>query len=168
MVAQLARLATFDDPDKAIASVMNDRGAAFYGLRDTAIFTGLLQPRQRSALFEVAPGWNTTYRNRGNSIHFFYANVGTPAQAIIARVEVPVWVAENRSVVDLLHTAIVEQCKVSSGYPYVLARAHEIAVVTNAERAEFENMITTQLTRLGVEAQPSEKAQQKTLLASRR
>ncbi len=167
MVAQLARLATFDDPDKAIANVVNDRALAFHGLRDTTIFDTLLQPRQRSALFEVAPGWNTTYRSRGNSIHFFYVHVGTPAQAIIARVEVPVWVAQNRSAVDVLHAAIVEQCKVSGGYPYVLARAHEIAVVTNAERAEFERMIATQLTRWGVDARPSEKAQQKTLLAGR-
>jgi hypothetical protein len=70
--------------------------------------------------------------------------------------------------VGLLHAAIVEQCKVSPGYPYVLARAHEIAVVTNAERAEFDEMIATQLTRQGLEAQPSEKARQKALLANRR
>ncbi len=168
MVAQLARLATFDDPDKALASVMNDRSSAFNGLRDTAIFATLLQPGQRSAVFEVAPGWNTTYRRQGQSIHFFYVNVGTPTQPILARVEIPVWVAQDRSAVGVLHAALVEQCKVSPGYPYVLARAHEIAVVTNMERAEFEKMIATQLTRQGLEAQPSEKAQQKTLLANRR
>jgi hypothetical protein len=168
MVAQLARLATFDDPEKAIASVMNDRTPAFNGLRDTAIFSGLLNPGQRSAVFEVAPGWNTTYRERGHSIHFFYIHVGDATRSIIARVEVPVWIAHERSAVGLLHAAIVEQCKVSPGYPYVLARAHEIAVVTNAERAEFETMLATQLTRHGVEAQPSEKQFQKSLLAAKR
>jgi hypothetical protein len=168
MVAQLARLATFDDPDKALSSVMNDRTPAFNGLRDTAILTGLLQAGQRSAVFEVAPGWNTTYRERGHSIHFFYVNVGAAARPMIARIEVPIWIARDRSAIGLLHTAIVAQCKVSPGYPYVLARAHEIAVVTNAERAEFENMIATQLMRSGVEAQPSEKAFQKSLLAAHR
>ena len=80
-VTQLAYLATFDDPDKALSSVMNDRGPAFKGLRDTTVLATLLQPGQRSALFEVAPAWNTTYRDRGHSIHFFYVNVGTAAQS---------------------------------------------------------------------------------------
>jgi hypothetical protein len=167
-VTQLAYLATFADPDKALSSVVNDRGPAFKGLRDTTVLTAWLQPGQRSALFEVAPAWNTTYRDRGHSIHFFYVNVGTATQPEIARIEVPVWIAQDRSAVGVLHAAIVEQCKVSPGYPYVLARAHEIAVVTNTERAEFEKMIATQLTRQGLQAQPSEKAQQKTLLANRR
>ncbi len=167
-VVQLAHLTHFEDPEKALSFVMNGRGVAFKGLRDMTVFAGLLKPGQRSALFEVAPAWNTIYRDRGHSVHFFYVNVGTPTQAIIARVEVPVWVAQDRSAVDVLHAAIVDQCRISIGYPYVLARAHEIAVVSNAERAEFERMIGLQLTRLGVEAQPSEKAQQKSLLAGRR
>ena len=167
-LTQLAYLATFEDRDKALASVMNDRGVVFKGLRDTTVLTALLQPGQRSALFEVAPAWNTTYRDRGHSIHFFYVNVGTAAQPEIARIEVPVWIAQDQAAVGVLHAAIVEQCKVSVGYPYVLARAHEIAVVTNTERAEFEKMIATQLTHLGLEAQSSEKARQKTLLANRR
>lgn len=164
---QLARLATFDDPEKAVSSVMNDRGAAFSGLHDTTVLATLLQPGQRSALFEVAPAWNTTYHDRGHSIHFFYVHVGTTAQPEIARIEVPVWIAQDRSAVGVLHAAIVEQCKVSPGYPYVLARAHEIAVVTNAERAEFEKMIAMQLTRQGLAARLSEKQFQKSLLATK-
>ena len=168
LVAALARLTTFADPEKALASVKNDRTPPFNGLRDGSIFGSMLKAGQRSAVFEVAPGWNTTYRERGHSIHFFYVNVGDVHRSEIARVEVPVWVAEDRSALGLLHTAIVEQCKVSMGYPYVLARAHEIAVVTTAERSDFENMIATQLMRLGVEARPSEKAFQKSLLAGKR
>ncbi|MBI5564898.1 MAG: DNA double-strand break repair nuclease NurA [Chloroflexi bacterium] len=167
-LTQLARLAEFDEPDQALSSVMNDRGTAFKGLRDTTVLATMLQPGQRSALFEVAPAWNTTYRDRGHSIHFFYVNVGITTQPEIARVEVPAWIAQDRSAVGALHTAIVEQCKVSPGYPYVLARAHEIAVVTNAERAEFDRMIAMQLTRQGVEAKLSEKQFQKSLLASKR
>jgi len=166
-VTQLAYLATFEDRDRALSYVVNDRGTAFKGLRDATVLTALLQPGQRSALFEVAPAWNTTYRDRGHSIHFFYVNVGTAANPEIARVEVPVWIAQDQTAVGVLHAAIVEQCKVSVGYPYVLARAHEIAVVTNAERAEFDKMIATQLTRQGLEAQLSEKAFQKSLLATK-
>ena len=167
-VMQLAYLAAFEDRDRALSCVVNDRSTAFKGLRDATVLTALLQPGQRSALFEVAPAWNTTYRDCGHSIHFFYVNVGTATQPEIARIEVPVWIAQDRSAVGVLHAAIVEQCKVSPGYPYVLARAHEIAVVTNTERAEFEKMLATQLTRHGLEALPSEKARQKTLLANRR
>ena len=167
-IVQLAYLTMFDDHEQALSFVTNGKGVAFKGLRDTTVFAGMLKPGQRSALFEVSPAWNTLYRDRGHSIHFFYINVGSPTQTIIARIEVPVWVAHSQAAVDLLHAAIVEQCKISVGYPYVLARAHEIAVVTNAERAEFERMIAVQLTRLGLEAQLSEKAQQKSLLAGRR
>lgn len=166
-VTQLAYLATFADPDKALSNVVNDRGPAFKGLRDTTVLATWLQPGQRSALFEVAPAWNTTYRDRGHSIHFFYVNVGTATQSEIARIEVPSWIAQDRAAVGLLHAAIIEQCKVSPGYPYVLARAHEIAVVTTAERAEFEKMIATQLTRQGLEAKLSEKQFQKSLLAAK-
>ena len=167
-VAALAQLATYDDADQALSAVRNDRTAPFNGLRDTAIFASMLKPGQRTAVYEVAPGWNTTYRQAGHSIHFFYVNVGTPTRPELARVEVPVWVAHDRSALGLIHTVIVEQCRVAPGYPYVLARSHEIAVVTNAERAEFENMLATQLTRLGIEARPSEKAYQKSLLARKR
>lgn len=167
-VTQLAYLATFENRDRALSYVVNDRSTAFKGLRDVTVLTALLQPGQRSALFEVAPAWNTIYRDRGHSIHFFYVNVGAAASPEIARVEVPMWIAQNRSAVGMLHAAIIEQCKVSVGYPYVLARAHEIAVVTNAERAEFEKMIATQLTRQGLEAKLSEKRFQKSLLTPRR
>ena len=167
-LTQLAYLATFEDREKALSSVVNDRGTAFKGLRDSTVLAALLQPGQRSALFEVAPAWNTTYRDRGHSIHFFYVNVGTAPSPEIARVEVPVWIAQDQTAVGVLHAAIVEQCKVSPGYPYVLARAHEIAVVTNTERAEFEKMIATQLTRHGLEAKLSEKQFQKSLLAAKR
>lgn len=168
MVAELAALTDFDNSQDALTSIANNRVHRFKGLRDTAFFSSMLRTRQRSAVFEVAPGWNTTYRDRGNSIHFFYVNVGDAHRSEIARVEVPVWVAEDRSALGLLHAAIVEQCTVSRGYPYVLARAHEIAVVTNGERAEFENMIATQLMRSGIEARPSEKAFQKSLLVGKR
>ncbi len=171
MVAQLVRLAelneTIGDANQAISLATTEK-QVYGGLRDTRFLADLLKAGQRSAVFEVAPGWNTTYRERGHSIHFLYVNVGDAARSIIARVEVPVWIAHDRSAIGLLHAAIVEQCRVSIGYPYVLARAHEIAVVTNAERAEFEKMIATQLTRSGVEARPSEKAFQKSLLAGRR
>jgi len=168
-LTQLAHLTTFgEDADRALSSVMNERGPAFKGLRDTTVLATMLKPGQRSALFEVAPAWNTSYRDRGHSIHFFYINVGTLTQPELARIEVPVWIAQDRSAVGVLHAALVEQCKVSQGYPYVLARAHEIAVVTNTERAEFDRMIATQLTRQGVEAKLSEKQFQKSLLATKR
>jgi hypothetical protein len=40
----------------------------------------------------------------------------------------------------------------------VLTRADELAVITNAEKANFEQMIGVELLRRGIEARPSDKA----------
>ena len=44
-VTQLAYLATFDDPDRALSSVVNDRGTVFKGLRDTTVLATLASAR---------------------------------------------------------------------------------------------------------------------------
>ena len=167
-VTQLAYLATFDDPDKALSSVMNDRGPAFKGPARYDRVDDAAAARSTQRPVRSCPGLEHDVSRSRAQHPFLLRQCRHGAQPEIARIEVPVWIAQDRSAVGVLHAAIVEQCKVSPGYPYVLARAHEIAVVTNTERAEFEKMIATQLTRQGLEALPSEKAHQKTLLANRR
>ena len=72
----------------------------------------MLKPSQRTAVFDIATGWNTTYIDRGHSVHFFYINLGDSAHARIARVEIPMWVATNKHMLDSLHTALVEQWRI--------------------------------------------------------
>ena len=100
-------------------------------------------PGERSAVFESGSPANLDYYQKaGHSIHFFYLNAGRPGKDSLLRIEVPEWVARNPAQLNLVHAAIVEQCRVTDGFPYVLMRAHELAVVTVAERREFEQMVT--------------------------
>jgi hypothetical protein len=142
------------------ARVKNQRGRPFGGLIiDTRLFETLLQPGQRSAIFELRQGWNRMYRDAGHAIHVFYVNVGGPTRPSIARVEVPAWVAQAASRLGLAHAAILDQCHVTeNAYPYVLTRADELAVITTAEKNRFEQMIGVELLRHGIAAGPSEKA----------
>ena len=62
-----------------------------------------------------------------------------------------------------VHTAIVAQARVAGDYPYVLARADELAYVSGREREAFQDMVTTALLRAGVRTGISPKAYYKTL-----
>jgi hypothetical protein len=71
----------------------------------------------------------------------------------LVRVEVPRWVAEDTDKLNLLQLALVQQCRVmgSRPYPYILHRAHEIAVVKFDERRQVEQMLELELRRAGSE-----------------
>ena len=60
-----------------------------------------------------------------------------------------------------MHSAIVEQSVVSDGFPYVLMRAHELAVVTMSERRSFDEMVMGAMYRKGLTPSISQKAQGK-------
>jgi hypothetical protein len=127
-----------------------------------ALLLNYLQPGERSALFENAsPANQDTYRPRGHAIYFFYLNAGRPGKDALLRVEVPEWVAKDPAKLNLAHAAIAEQCRVSGGFPYVLMRAHELAVVTMAERREFDQMVAGAMIRQGLKPSVSQKAQGK-------
>jgi len=121
-----------------------------------------LKPGERSALFVRASQANQEqYAQAGHEICFFYLNAGRPGKDALLRIEVPKWVAQDKAQLDLVHAAIVEQCKVSDGFPYVLMRAHELAVVTMGERREFDQMVMGALIRRGLSPTISQKAQGK-------
>jgi hypothetical protein len=108
---------------------------------------------------------NRPYRAQGHSVTFFYLNTGTD----LARVEVPEWVVRRRARLDLVHAAVYEQCRFNNGYPYVLTRADELAVILGDEREALENLITQSLIRHGLPwPELSRKAQQKQVARWRR
>jgi hypothetical protein len=80
----------------------------------------------------------------------------------------PVWVAQDPKRRDLLQAVIWQQCQVVGGYPYVLARAHELALISSDERRDLEQMVIGALRRRGLDPRPSEKAWQKTLTGGAR
>jgi hypothetical protein len=58
-------------------------------------------------------------------------------------------VADDPEKLNLLHAALVEQCRImgSKPYPYLLHRAHEVAVVKLEEKFQVEQMLAQELRR---------------------
>lgn len=122
----------------------------FAGLTDTALFSNILGPGERSAIFRLQSRSSGDYPGR-KALHFFYLNVGTTSRPAFARIEIPLWVAEVPQHVKLLHSVLVEQAHLSGAvpYPYPLIRAHEIAVVKMTDREQLTRMIESELIRQG-------------------
>jgi hypothetical protein len=136
----------------------------FRGLTDRSLF-GVLGSGERSALFVRGTAANQDFKGRGHAIYFFYLNTGSD----IARVEIPEWVALRPERLDFAHAAVYDQCRVNNGYPYVLTRADELAVIMGEEREALEAMITRAMARHGLPLpMPSRKAQQKQVARWRR
>jgi len=112
----------------------------------------LLPPGHRSAVFGIQSTSEKKYTGI-LSLHFFYLNVGTEGHPWIVRVEIPKWVADDKSKLDLLHGVLVEQCRMmgSKPYPYLLHRAHETAVVKMEEKQQIEQMLAMELRNHGEE-----------------
>jgi hypothetical protein len=133
----------------------------FRGLTDIDLF-GFLGPGQRSAVFAVKAKGLEKYDQAGHAIHFFYLNVSAnPARPILARVEIPAWVAANPASLDILHAALVRQARITGSYPYVLARADELAVISGEEREAVEMMLAVEMRRHGLSPEISLKQRNK-------
>jgi hypothetical protein len=159
-LTRLLHLASVNgDPKKA-----NEQPNPLERLPDRSVFT-MLPPGARSALFtspkEVS---QEEYAGQGHEVRFFYLNlVQEEEDPVIARVEVPAWVAEDGDKLRLIHGAIVAQARITGDYPYALARADELAYISGRERAAFEEMLVTALLRAGVRSARSPKATYKRL-----
>jgi hypothetical protein len=135
----------------------------FRQLTDLDLFD-FLGPGERSALFLLKAKGLDKYEYAGHTIHFFYLNVGQSEIApALARVELPGWIAAQPRLLDTLHAAIVRQARITGGYPYVLARADELAVISAEEREAVEMMIAIEMRRLGLQPELSLKQQHKNL-----
>ncbi len=106
------------------------------GVTDRELFMDVLEPGERSALF-ISPSKITKERYGEHRVYFFYIRL----EEEVARVELPRWVAENGELLNLAHALLFDQCQRGQGYPVVLSEAHEQAVVTGADRAEFWQLV---------------------------
>jgi hypothetical protein len=131
----------------------------YRSISDRIIFKRILKPGYRSSLFIQRSKLNTEFRSAGQEIYFFYLH--TDAGDNIVRVEVPEWVAKSKDHLDTVHDSLLEQCKQTAGYPYALIRAHELAVVSNIDRQNFEALIQSRLLEGGVRFTHSQKAETK-------
>ena len=142
------------------------RQGDFIKLTDRQLFADLA-PNERTGLFEPNSDANDRYRVRsdGDRIAFTYANVARQpgrSNAAIARIEVPGWIASDPAKLDIAQAAIFANCEPTS-YPYVLARAHELAVVGGAEKESLEQMLFQTMLRNGLMPEISFKATNKLL-----
>jgi hypothetical protein len=121
------------------------------GVTDIALYQNILVSGERSPLFALQSQSAKNYQGP-LALHFFYLNVGQSGRPYLVRVEIPAWVADNPKDLDILHAALVDQCRVMGvrSYPYLLHRAHETAVVKMQEKEQVTMMITQELRERGV------------------
>lgn len=122
------------------------------GISDAALYSELLPPGHRSKLFVEISSHNNNFRlyDRLNEVCFFYLNAGRTGHQI-ARVDIPMSVAQDPAAVDAVHALVYDQCQVLGDYPYVLARADELAVISHQEQAELNHWIALVMQRHDVE-----------------
>ncbi|MFW6070265.1 MAG: DNA double-strand break repair nuclease NurA [bacterium] len=129
------------------------------GFNDVTLFRRLLtEPGQRSCVFVDVSQHNTEFANRdgNNEVCFFYLNP-SPRGRQIARVDIPRWVADDPQKVELVHSLVYNQCQIMGDYPYVLARADELAVVGFRDKESLDIMIENAMQRYGLAARPTAK-----------
>jgi hypothetical protein len=139
----------------------NLRYNPFRHLTDLELFN-FLAPGERSAIFAVKAKGLDRYLQTGHAIHFFYLNVSSqPTAPHLARVEIPAWLAADKAGLDILHAAIVQQARITGGYPYVLARADELAIISPEEREAVELMLAVEMRQQGLRPEISLKQRNK-------
>ena len=106
------------------------------GVIDRELFFNLLDEGERSALF-ISQSSIVKKRYGVHRVYFFYLKVDDE----IARIELPEWVAMDEGRLSLVHTLILDQCRRGHGYPVALAEAHEQAVITGADRENFQQLV---------------------------
>jgi hypothetical protein len=124
----------------------------FFGVTDLWLFSQMLRKYERSAIFKLQAKSAEKYKD-SLSIHFFYINVGDEKKPKIARVDIPLWVVNNKEALNNLHCTLIEQAKIMGNepFPYLLHRAHEIAVVTHKEKEEIDQMLAIEIRNNGGE-----------------
>ncbi|MCC7208712.1 MAG: DNA double-strand break repair nuclease NurA [Anaerolineae bacterium] len=157
-------LMTLDEPDITRGVLQS---AALEGLTDADLYRSLLGPGERSALMIQQSPLNKEYKDRygdHQEIVFFYLNTASEGQdSYLARVEVPMWVARDRELVNAVHALLYSQCQITDRYPYALTRADEVTVVQPAEKRGLDELIAIELLRNRQPVESSQKLDSKNL-----
>jgi hypothetical protein len=128
---------------------------AVAGIQDSSIFSRILEPGERAATF-ISRSSVVQKHYGDNEVRFFYLKVDEE----IARVEFPRWV-EERGLIDLVHSLVLDQCRRGQGYPIALSEAHEQAVVTGADREQFQYLVELALSEKRLSTTTSAKSRSK-------
>jgi len=111
-------------------------------ISDGMLFSYLLQPGERSKVFVNESPPNTQFRqyHESHEVCFFYLNPGLAGRRV-ARIDIPMWVAQDETAITAVHALIMYQCRILGDYPYILARADEMAVVGHRDHEALNMMI---------------------------
>ena len=133
---------------------LKDVCAELASLTDVQLFSHLLPcPGDRSPVFGSA-NLSLKLYPADQKIAFFYLNAGGE----IARVEIPLWVAEDADLTDRVHRLVFDQARKGQGYPIALAEAHERAIVRGPERDAFFRLVENAFVRENLPALQTRKA----------
>ncbi len=140
-----------------VCSICNGAHAcALRGLNDAHVLGRGMARWDRSGLFRVRSNVHDPYYGI-HRVYFFLLNTGDE----IARIEIPEWVARDQAQLGVLHAMLVDQCLKGFGYPAVLARADDRAVISLGDRGVLDTLVQQELARRGVVARPSAKLSRK-------
>ncbi len=125
------------------------------GVTDDILYARRLKAGQRSGVFGSVSKILEDYGP--HRICFFYVHTGVE----IARIEIPLWVAEDRELLDLVHAVVCDQAEKGRGYPVVLSESHERAVVRAADRDIFYKFLKDTFVQNDIKAEVSLKSLKK-------
>jgi hypothetical protein len=133
-------------------------------LTDTALFSRILGPGQRSKVFVDVSAHNDAFREHDalNEVCFFYLNPGRAGRQI-ARVDLPIEIARDADALQAVHALVYDQCQILGDYPYALARADEIAVVGRRDQESLNTMIEHMMQRGGLDGSVTAKQEAKNI-----
>jgi hypothetical protein len=104
---------------------------------DTDLVNLYLKSGERTIIFEHQSLTAQTYYEPMRPC-FYYLQTDEE----IARIELPKWLAQDASAVELISACIYDQVNKGYGYPVSLAEAHEQAVVKTPDRELFYHLLT--------------------------
>jgi hypothetical protein len=152
--------------DNCISECKGIRNTACYpliGLTDSTLFNAILKPGERSSVFTVQRKILDHYRSNSadyrESISAFYLKLGHDE---VARIEIPYYDWMNEEDIQRVHRITLAQMILGFGYPYVLTRAHEKAIITAPEKNGFYDVLDRFLaSRFGSDLHESAKRKMK-------
>lgn len=160
----LTMLHTLDleNSGREVSDLYGGGSGLFAGLTDTHLFDHVLDPGERSVIFVDISQHNNSFagRDRDNEVCFFYLKTGA-GEGQLARVDIPMWVARDKEALNQVHALLIDQCRIIGGYPYVITRADEIAVVGRRDQEELENRIALRLAEQNIHTSATAKQQSK-------
>jgi len=95
-----------------------------------------------------------------DSVAFFYIQ---PGGGLPSKIEVPRWVYEER-LLDTIADMVRAECIIRPGYPDIIHRAHEYAMISQPEAEQFNRMLEGFATMNGIKIYKSAKEQNKRMV----